>query len=183
VPVTTILAGRWRSSRGFSTTRIGVACTEYLDKGSQKRSAMTGEYILPAGNSDGDEVAPSRWSTVRVWTRRVSESDRESECIIFRSADVIIDFSRDYVSFNASFRSAHRLNENRIANQAFEMVTNIWKYRKRGRPKKNWKSTVIEDLKKMKMDWNTEVKRTQDRRAWHGSVAQCAAGARGRTKI
>ena len=45
------------------------------------------------------------------------------------------------------------MDDNRVTKQALKWSPTDGK-RKRGQPRKNWKTTVIEDLKKLNMDWD-----------------------------
>jgi len=49
--------------------------------------------------------------------------------------------------------------------------------------KKNWKKTVLEDLKKLNMDWDTAENMANVRWALPSCVAQCAAGLRLQIKL
>jgi len=69
----------------------------------------------------------------------------------------------------------HRMDDNRFTKQALKWSPKDGK-RKRGRPRKNWKATVLEDLKKLNMDWQAGEKMAEDRQTWRSCVAQCAAG-------
>jgi len=42
--------------------------------------------------------------------------------------------------------------------------------------KENWKATVLDDLRKLNMDWDEAKIMAVDRRAWQSCVAQCATG-------
>ena len=67
------------------------------------------------------------------------------------------------------------MDDNRVTKQALKWSPTDGK-RKRGRPRKNWKATVIEDLKKLNMDWDEAEQIAENRRTWKSCVAQCAAG-------
>jgi exonuclease III len=69
----------------------------------------------------------------------------------------------------------HRMDDNRVTKQALKWSPTDGK-RKRGRPRKNWKATVLEDLKKLNLDWDEAEKTAEDRKTWQSCVAQCAAG-------
>ena len=70
----------------------------------------------------------------------------------------------------------HRMLDDRIPKQAME-----WKgegKRKRGRPRNNWKTTIIEDLKTMEMSWQEAEEIAEERTMWRSCVARCAEGMR-----
>jgi len=73
------------------------------------------------------------------------------------------------------------MDENRITKQALKW-SSIYGNTKRGRPRKNWKSTVLEDLKKLNMDWDTVIiwQKTDGRGI---AVLPSVLQARGRTKV
>ena len=54
--------------------------------------------------------------------------------------------------------------------------------KKRGRPRKNWRSTMEDDLKLMEMTWEEAELAAEDRTTWKSCVARCAEGT-GRTKV
>jgi len=51
-----------------------------------------------------------------------------------------------------------------------------------GSLRKNWKVTVLEDLKKLILDWDAAENMAKDRGAWHSCVAHVLQ-ARGRTEV
>jgi len=68
----------------------------------------------------------------------------------------------------------HRMPDDRITKQSME-----WKgegKRKRGRPRKNWKTTIIDDLKNMEMSWQDAEQIAEERTVWRSCVALCAEG-------
>ena len=71
----------------------------------------------------------------------------------------------------------HRMENGRIAKQALN-----WQpadgHRKRGRPRKNWRSTVTEDLHDIGLVWENAEEAAEDRLVWRSCVARCAGGAR-----
>jgi len=67
------------------------------------------------------------------------------------------------------------MNDNRILKQALKWLPADGK-RKKGRPRKNWKMTVTEDLKTMEMDWNEAEQAAENRLMWRCCVAQCIGG-------
>jgi len=68
-----------------------------------------------------------------------------------------------------------RIDDNRISKQALNWSPVYGKI-KRGRPRKNWKATVLDDLRKLNMDWDETKNMAVDRRTWRSYVAQCASG-------
>jgi len=50
--------------------------------------------------------------------------------------------------------------------------------RKRGRPKKTWQDTLMDDLQAMGVDWEEAKSVAVDRREWRSLVAQCSSGNR-----
>ena len=68
-----------------------------------------------------------------------------------------------------------RMPERRLARQALE-----WKppnlRRGRGRPKKTWRSTLIEDLGAANLNFEEAIERAQDREGWRVLVDQCSQG-------
>ena len=70
-----------------------------------------------------------------------------------------------------------RMSTNRISKQALHWAPADGR-RKRGRPKKNWKSTITDDLKDLGMVWEEAEQTAEDRAVWHSCVARCAAGTR-----
>ena len=75
------------------------------------------------------------------------------------------------------FGHVHRMDDKRITKQALKWTPADGK-KKRGRPRKNWKTTVMEDLQKIEMDWEEAENMSGDRMMWQSCVAQCAAGTR-----
>jgi hypothetical protein len=71
----------------------------------------------------------------------------------------------------------HRMRNNRIAKQALSWQP-LDGYRKRGRPRKNWRATVNEDLQIMGLDWENVEETAGDRPLWRSCVARCVEGAR-----
>ena len=71
----------------------------------------------------------------------------------------------------------HRMDDNRLAKQVLNWIPKEGR-KKRGRPRKNWRATVTEDLKKMNMIWEDAEEIAGDRTAWRSCVARCAAGTR-----
>jgi len=47
---------------------------------------------------------------------------------------------------------------------------------KRGRPRKNWRATIEDDLNVMGMSWEDAEKTSGDRTMWQICVARCAEG-------
>ena len=70
-----------------------------------------------------------------------------------------------------------RLDDSRPAKQVLQWVPKDGK-RKRGRPRKNWRTTVKEDLKTLDMAWEDAEEMAGDRTMWRRCVARCAAGTR-----
>jgi len=75
------------------------------------------------------------------------------------------------------FGHVHRMDINRIPKQALRWTPKEGK-RKPGRPRKNWNSTVLEDLKTIRMSWEEAETSAGDRTMWRSCVARCAAGTR-----
>jgi hypothetical protein len=71
----------------------------------------------------------------------------------------------------------HRMDNNRIPKQALHWMPANGR-KKRGRPRKNWKATVLEDLKVMGMIWEDAEQAAEDRLTWQSCVARCAGGTR-----
>jgi hypothetical protein len=69
----------------------------------------------------------------------------------------------------------HRMDNDRIAKQAMNWSPADGK-RKKGRPRKTWKVTVLEDLKIINMDWEEAEHTAGNRLMWQCRVAQCAEG-------
>ena len=68
-----------------------------------------------------------------------------------------------------------RLDDSRLAKQVLKWVPKDGK-RKRGRPRKNWRSTVEDDLEILDMTWEVAEEIAGDRTMWRSCVAQCAEG-------
>jgi hypothetical protein len=75
----------------------------------------------------------------------------------------------------------HRMGQNKIPRQALKWNPTDGK-RKRGRPRKNWKTTVCKDLEDMGLTWEEAENAAEDRLGWRSCVARCAGGT-GRTKV
>ena len=71
----------------------------------------------------------------------------------------------------------HRMNNNRLPKQALQWSPRKGK-RRRGRPRKNWKTTDTDDLRALEMSWEEFELVGQDRVMWRSCVARCAEGAR-----
>ena len=71
----------------------------------------------------------------------------------------------------------HRMSSNRLPKQALQWSPRKGK-RRRGRPRKNWKTTVTDDLRLLEMAWEEAELVGQDRVMWRSCVARCAEGAR-----
>jgi hypothetical protein len=71
----------------------------------------------------------------------------------------------------------HRMSSNRLPKQALQWSPREGK-RRRGRPRKNWKATVTDDLRELEMSWEEAELVGQDRVMWRSCVARCAEGAR-----
>ena len=70
----------------------------------------------------------------------------------------------------------HRSDNERFSKQALEWTPTGWK-RKRGRPRKTWRNTVIQDLDGGGMTWEEAEGNAEDRVGWRNCVARCAASA------
>ena len=70
-----------------------------------------------------------------------------------------------------------RLDDSRLAKQVLKWVPKDGK-RKRGRPRKNWRSTVEDDLEILDMTWEEAEEIAGDRTMWRSCVARCAEGTR-----
>ena len=68
-----------------------------------------------------------------------------------------------------------RMPISRISKQALQWTPADGR-RKRGRPRKSWKSTITDDLKDLGMIWEEAEQAAEDRTVWHSCVARCAAG-------
>ena len=71
----------------------------------------------------------------------------------------------------------HRMSSNRLPKQVLQWSPREGKKRK-GRPRKNWKTTITDDLKSLEMSWEEAELVGQDRVMWRSCVARCAEGAR-----
>ena len=69
----------------------------------------------------------------------------------------------------------HRMRDDRIARQALKWSPADGK-KKRGRPRKNWKATITDDLRIIGMDWEEAEQVAGDRMVWQSCVARCAEG-------
>jgi hypothetical protein len=69
----------------------------------------------------------------------------------------------------------HRMDRKRPAKQVLQWTPSGGK-RKRGRPRKNWRSTITEDLIRLEMSWDEAEIAADDRTLWRSCVARCAAG-------
>ena len=79
------------------------------------------------------------------------------------------------------FGHMHRMDTNRLPKQVLHWTPREGK-RRRGRPRKNWNSTIVEDLRTIAMSWEEAETSAGDRTIWRSCVARCAAGT-GRTKV
>ena len=70
----------------------------------------------------------------------------------------------------------HRASEERIMKQALDWTPAGWK-RRRGRPRKTWRSTIMQDLEDGGMTWEEAETAVEDRVTWRGCVARCATSA------
>jgi len=69
----------------------------------------------------------------------------------------------------------HRMENNRFSHQAMKWVPTEGQ-RKRGRPRKNWRATIENDLNVMGISWEETA---GDRTMWRSCVAQCAEAREG----
>ena len=79
------------------------------------------------------------------------------------------------------FGHMHRTDTNRLPKQVLHWTPREGK-RRRGRPRKNWNSTIVEDLRTIAMSLEEAETSAGDRTIWRSCVARCAAGT-GRTKV
>ena len=70
----------------------------------------------------------------------------------------------------------HRSDNERLSKQALEWTPTGWKI-KRGRPRKTWRNTIIQDLDGGGMTWGEAEGNAEDRVGWRNCVARCAASA------
>ena len=70
----------------------------------------------------------------------------------------------------------HRSSGERILKQALDWTPSGWK-RRRGRPRKTWRSTITQDLEDGGMTWEEAETAAEDRMTWRGCVARCATSA------
>ena len=75
----------------------------------------------------------------------------------------------------------HRMENNRLPRQAMKWVPTGGR-RKRGRPRKNWRAIIEDDLNVMGMSWEEAEIAAGDRTTWRSCVARCAEGT-GRTTV
>jgi len=75
----------------------------------------------------------------------------------------------------------NRMDSNRLPKQALQWAPREGK-RKRGRPRKNWKATMTDDLRSLGMNLGRGRAGWSRQRMWRSCVARCAEGA-GRTKV
>ncbi len=75
------------------------------------------------------------------------------------------------------FGHVNRLDDSRLVKQVLRWVPKGGK-RRRGRPRKNWRSTVEDDLEILDMTWEETEEIAGDKTIWRSCVAQCAAGTR-----
>ena len=70
----------------------------------------------------------------------------------------------------------HRMSDDRIPKQAMKWEGEAT--RKRGKPRKNWKTTIIEDLKIVEMPWQDAEQAAEERTMWSSCVVRYAEGSR-----
>ena len=64
-----------------------------------------------------------------------------------------------------------RMKDSRIARQALNWSPDDGK-KKRGRPRKTWRSTIADDLKDLGMNWEDAEVAAEDREMWNSCVAR-----------
>jgi len=102
-----------------------------------------------------------------VWRDKVSDEMVRRQTGMVKLEEIIIKRTLRWLGH------LHRMDENRITKQDLKWSP-IYGNRKRGRPRKNLKLTVFENLKKLNMEWDTAENMAKDRQTWHSCVAQCA---------
>jgi len=73
------------------------------------------------------------------------------------------------------------MDSNRIARQAMDWIPSDFK--KRGRPRVSWTSTIKKDLDLLGLTWEEALDLTKDRSDWRDCTARCVFTARGRTEV
>ena len=131
-------------------------------------------WPMTVANMKKLEAAHHKWQRKIlgvIWKDKVSNEKIRQRTGLGKLEDMLIKRRLRW------FGHVHRMDDKRITKQALKWTPADGK-KKRGRPRKNWKTTVMEDLQKIEMDWEEAENMSGDRMMWQSCVAQCAAGTR-----